>query len=112
MAFHHHMSARKIELRKIVLDIVFKRESVTYGPSQLNNLNLGVAEVLNRGARAGGSYASVFQPESRLDAGDAMLVMEIFWDLVVEKILTIGLNSDNPNFPWFRLHSEAKNKSV
>jgi hypothetical protein len=51
--------------------------------------------------------SSVFGREATLEPADESLVQEIFWDLVVEKVLTIGKNPANPNFPWFRLHSEA-----
>lgn len=97
------MNARKAELRKIVLDLVFKRTQVTYAPNQLVHLSLGVAEVLNRGMSTGG-----WGSEQKLNGEDELLVMEIFWDLVMDKVLTIGINSSNRELPHFRLHSEAE----
>ena len=97
------MNPRKAELRAIVLDVVFRRRQVTYSPTQYGHLSLGVAEVAYQKKAIGG-----WGSEQRLDEDDEMLVQEIFWDLVVEKVLTIGLDSANSKYPFFRLHSEAK----
>lgn len=101
------MSARKLQLRQIVLDIVTGKEQVSYDFHQFTSLLTGVAEVLGKQSGRGRDYGAVFGPEAKLDADDSDIVREIFWDLVVEKILTIGSDSANPNFPWFKLHSEA-----
>ena len=63
------MNTSKADLRNVILDIVFGRETVR--------------------------------------EADWLLVNEIFWDLVAERVLTPGMNSSNLKFPWFRLHSEA-----
>ena len=101
------MNPRKEELRNIVLDIVFGREKVFYGATQFGHLTAGVAEVLGRRHGDKQSSESVFPRQERLEYNDLMIVQEIFWDLVVERVLTIGMNSDNAEYPWFRLHSEA-----
>ena len=102
------MNERKSELRSIVLDIVFKRAGVTYAPSQFGHLTAGVAEVLSRNETQQPYSASVFQPEARLSEPDWLLVQEVFWDLVSERVLTPGMNSANSDFPWFRIHSQAE----
>ena len=99
---------RKSELRKIVLDIILGKEQVVLEPSQFGHLTSGVAEVLYRGSRSADSSAhALSEPEHKLDDEDWLLVQEIFWDLITEQIITIGLDSANPVWPWFRLHSEA-----
>jgi len=99
---------RKDELRGVVLDIISEREHVTYDPWQFGQLTAGVAEVLFKRCNSPDSGSpSVFQPERRLVEEDWLLVQEIFWDLVFERVITIGLNSSNPEYPWYRLHSEA-----
>lgn len=104
------MGARKLQLRQIVLDIVTGKEKVTYGATQFSNLLTGVAEVLGKQSGKGRDHGAIFGPEAKLDSEDADIVREIFWDLVVEKILTIGFNASNPNFPWFKVHSEVELK--
>jgi hypothetical protein len=99
---------RKIELREIVLDIIFGRESVTFDPWQFGNLTLGVAQILYRRSVPAGSISSYNQePERHLEEDDWLIVSEIFWDLIVERVITVGLDSSNPKLPWYRLHSEA-----
>ena len=94
----------KQDLRTIVLDIIFGRRDVTYQPSQFGHLTAGVAEILTPRQVSG----SVFQPEAKLDEDDWLLVQEIFWDLVSARVITLGTDSSNKDFPWFRLHSEAE----
>lgn len=98
------MNARKSELRDIVLAVIFGKEEVNYPPNQFNHLAMGVALILSR--RSGG--VSFSSPEPRLSNSDTMLVQEVFWDLVVERVITIGLDAENSLFPWFRLHSDAE----
>ena len=91
-----------------MLDIIAKREKVTYEPNQQAHLFIGVAEVL---ARRGDtpddlprSFVSRHDPE--LGAADKLLAMEIFWDLILDRIITPGVDGLNP-LPFFRVHSEA-----
>ena len=37
--------------------------------------------------------------------GDKLLVQEIFWDLIYQRVLTLGIDLANREFPFFRLHS-------
>jgi hypothetical protein len=103
------MNERKQLIRKIVLDILTRREHVQYEPSQFNHLAHGVVEVMIRrkvpvleGRMPIDMYPEISQKE-------ADMLREVFWDLVVEKIITIGSDASNPAFPWFKLHSECGN---
>jgi len=35
-------------------------------------------------------------------------VREIIWDLIIERIVTIGTNASNPNWPWLKLTEYGK----
>lgn len=96
------MNPKKAALRQIILDIIFKKEKVTYPAHDLVDLKHGVQEVLLR--RAGKSQDYEFS--RNLPDEDGMLVQEIFWDLFIEKYITLGFNTDNPGMTHFRLHSE------
>jgi hypothetical protein len=85
----------KSELRAVILDILFKKEPVQYSPNQYASLLAGAKEVLKRNG---------------LEAGAEDSILEIFWDLFREGIITLGNNSSNPEFPWFRLHSTMTGK--
>ncbi len=37
--------------------------------------------------------------------GDKLLAQEIFWDLIYQRVLTLGIDVANREFPFFRLHS-------
>lgn len=91
----------KTEIRNIMLDIIAGREPIRYEPNQRGYLFSGIVQVADR--RAG-------RPESmddpRLAPDDAVLALEVFWDLILDRIITPGLNDINP-LPFFRVHSEA-----
>jgi hypothetical protein len=101
----------KSELRQIVLDIIFGKENVFLDPWQFGHLTAGVAEVLYRRAGfADSAMASLSQPERKLEEDDWLLVQEIFWDLIFKRVITIGSDKANPEFPHFRLHSSSVNR--
>jgi hypothetical protein len=88
------------EIREVVVDILLKRENVSFEPSQFGSLTSGVAEVFAR------RIAKPGQPvdrHNRLHPYDAELVRDVFWDLFRQGFITLGLNDSNPNWPFFRL---------
>lgn len=92
------------ELRGIVIDILLKRERVSYEPTQYRNLVVGVAEVLERRSRPVGQPSPYGRVESiPLEDHDAELVRDVFWDLFRQGFITLGLNSSNEAWPFFRL---------
>lgn len=48
----------------------------------------------------GGGYYSY---EQLLQAGDQLLMQEVTWELIIQRILTPGANTANPNLPFIRL---------
>lgn len=93
------------ELRAVVLDIISGRERVGYPPTQYVNLISGVAEVLERRENQNRQQTHV---QAQLSAADRELVGEIFWDLFLQRIITLGSDTSNPNFPWFRVSTQGK----
>lgn len=99
------MNQRKSEIRRIALDLLAGREKLLhYELDQFSHLKIGVAEVL--GKRSGKNKMAMLG-DARLEEADADILLEIFWDLFREGKITIGLNSQNPEFPRFKVHSEA-----
>ncbi len=39
----------------------------------------------------------------QLNPSDKLKIQEIIWDLIVERVLTVGLNESNVDWPWIRL---------
>jgi len=93
------MNTPKPKIRKIMLAILAKSEPVEYPPNQLSSLFRGIAEVLAR-------QADKRTHDPRLSKEDDATATEVFWDLVLERIVTPGMNEKNL-FPFFRVHSEA-----
>jgi hypothetical protein len=89
------------ELRAAALDILTERERVAYPPNQYEHLSLGVGEVFARreGRIQHGHHGATYP----LDAQDRETLLELFWDLFRQGIITLGLNDNNREFPFLRL---------
>jgi len=90
------------ELRAAALDILTRRERVGYEPDQYGHLSLGIGEVFARreGRIQSGYFGGANYP---LDEQDKETLLELFWDLFRQGIITLGLNDSNREFPFFRL---------
>jgi len=84
-----------------MLDIIAGREPVTYEPNQREHLFSGVAQVADR--RAGRPEGA---DDPKLNHEDSILALEVFWDLILDRIITPGMDAINP-LPFFRVHSEV-----
>jgi hypothetical protein len=90
------------ELRDVALDILAGRERGSFGSDQYQHLKIGIAEVLESRSR----NQRVFN--AKLSSHDSELFLELFWDLFRQGIITLGLNDDNREFPFFRVSSFGK----
>lgn len=89
------------EIRSAALDILAGREPVEYEPSQYEHLKIGIAEVFAR--REGRIQPGHRGTRYDLDGQDREILLEVFWDLFRQGIITLGLNDSNREFPWFRV---------
>jgi hypothetical protein len=48
--------------------------------------------------------------EVRISDRNALLINEIIWDLIMERILTPGINADNLEWPWLHVNDKEKLK--
>ncbi len=93
------------EVRAVALDLLSGRERGAHDLTQYQNLLIAVAQVFER--RGGGppqrgyQGGGVFGPS--LSANDKELLLEVFWGLFREGVITLGLNDSNREFPWFRV---------
>jgi hypothetical protein len=102
------MNERKSVLRQIVLDVVFGLEPTQYPATQLRALQSAVAEVIvRRSEQKLPDYMPYAPPLSREDSD---LVNEIAWDLIIERVITPGMDPSNCDLPWFRLTSTARQR--
>lgn len=90
------------EIRDVVIDILLRREPVTYEPSQWVHLQIGVAEVF-AGRESAPGQQQLYAGQQRPNSHDAELIREVFWDLFRQGFITLGLDDSNPAWPFFRL---------
>lgn len=102
------------EIRQMVVNILAGKESQTCKVSQYENLKIAIAQVLDdrEGSRQRNSGMVGITPlgghRSSLSRNDSDLLLEVFWGLFREGIITLGLNDANREFPWFRVSSFGK----
>ncbi|MCK4392662.1 hypothetical protein KAX17_07115 [Candidatus Bipolaricaulota bacterium] len=55
--------------------------------------------------RTWGDHASQFVQfeQPRLRSRFLVLANEVMWQLIIQGVITVGLNEHNPNLPWFRI---------
>lgn len=100
------MSHSHEEIRAVALDILSGRESAHYEATQYEHLRLGIGEVFAR--REGKIRPGHFGEPHTLDAVDNEIFLEVFWDLFRQGIITLGLNDNNRQFPFFRVSKLGK----
>jgi hypothetical protein len=100
----------KEEIRKVVLDLLSGRERVLHTLNQFRNLEHGVAEVFAKREGPGHDTGSEFPHVHHLSEQDQEKLLEVFWDLFLERILTLGSDHVNYEFPYFRIHSSATDR--
>jgi hypothetical protein len=89
------------ELRAAALDVLARREQVPHEPNQYENLSLGIGHVFAR--REGRLQPGQFGAMCPLDAQDKQLLLELFWDLFRQGVISLGMNDSNREFPFFHL---------
>ena len=104
------MSHTYEQIKQVALDILAGREKVHFEPSQYTYLRHGVAEVLNRREHPEQLSRSIFPTQLQLSNEDSDLFREVFWDLFLDRIIVIGRDTANEEFPWFRVRSSAIDK--
>jgi len=88
------------EIRAVVIGLLAKRRGRDYG-DQYSGLEESVAEEFQRSGEA----VSMRNPlgGAVLSPSDSDLFLEVFWDLFRQGIITLGCDSANPEFPFFRV---------
>jgi hypothetical protein len=91
------------ELRDVVVDVLHRRIS---GNNQYTTLVEHTARVINQREGTGSNLGTGIAYEGAvvaLSPRDRDTILEIFWDLFRQGVITLGLNDNNPQWPWFRL---------
>jgi hypothetical protein len=91
------------ELREVVVEVLLN--SSRNGVNQFAELLEQVARKISRRDQAPPLATGMAFPgaNTQLHTNDANLILEIVWDLFRQGIITLGLNTSNPGWPWLRL---------
>lgn len=95
------------QMRRVVLEYVLSIDDFT----QYNSILSGVAQLLvsKQLAKDTEYYSSPYMKSTpELTNIDADLVNEIVWDLIIERVLSIGANKGNSSWPFLRLTRYGK----
>jgi hypothetical protein len=109
------MNTRKQEIKDIVLRIIEDPAgSPVHSFDGLRRRVIAVLDPQSESARAAEQMrAATFNREAHepdLSEDDWTLLSETYWDLVLERVITPGINSQNREFDRFRIHSEYLEK--
>ena len=99
------MKTTKAEIRKIALDLLFNADEP---PTQKDHLDDRILEELKR-KHADKPDKHLQDAEGSLEY-DWQMFNELFWDLILDRVITPGIDAIHPKLPDFRIHSEAREK--
>jgi hypothetical protein len=91
------------EIRSVAIDLLSGRESPSYNLSQYENLRISIG---NTFAKREGKTPDPYN--SQLNSEENEIFLELFWDLFRQGIITLGLNNNSREFPWFRVTGLGK----
>jgi hypothetical protein len=92
------MKTTKSEIKTMAIGILFSPDP----PRQKIDLDRGIASAL-----AAKNGLPKYEPDGMLFGENWLMFSEVFWELIVDKIITPGMSSVHAELPWFRLHSQA-----
>ncbi len=96
------------EIREAVIDVMLASSS--NGVNQFQGLLEHTARTFAKKHNAPRLQTGFAHPgaDSQLHPQDSELVLEVVWDLFRQGIITLGLNTANPGWPWLRLSRFGK----
>jgi hypothetical protein len=94
------------ELRKVVAEVLSGKVKGPYPLNQYNDLRENVTRIIHE--REGVISDNWRGRDPGLSEADRELLREIFWDFFRQGVILLGLNDDNPTFPFFRVSSFGK----
>ena len=101
------------EMRRIVLNVVLLSEHPNNFITYNTILEIVAKKLIDQKYCVETNYYNSRYPRQSLDIADedANLVNEIVWDLIIERVLAIGHNKTNPDWPFLRLTEYGKRLS-
>lgn len=97
----------KTSLRKLALEVLIKAPTTRFESLKKAAAELADGRGSQGASRTGGPGVTYFS-EPRLSHEDETDLQEIVWDLIVERVLTPGMDAMNPQWPWLRMTERGK----
>lgn len=94
------------ELRSLVLEAMKKEPETQYENVCSNIAEIAVNKKIVSNPRP--QNTTVYGGYFVLQKNDKELVREVIWNLIIERVITLGMNSDNPTWPWLKLTAYGK----
>ena len=86
------------EARAVVFDVLAGRADIPEPIEQWGHLLSAVRQVVDRRNRQPAPFNG-----RNLPFEDVETIREVFWDLFRQGYIMLGLNGDNPSWPWFKV---------
>ncbi|HAN91877.1 MAG TPA: hypothetical protein DCQ33_07330 [Nitrospira sp.] len=104
------MSSSYEEIRAAAIDLLSERVSADLSNDQFQSFKANIATVLQsrRPSSQPANHGTYSSYNNNLSNADDGLADEVFWDLFRQGIIILGMNRNNPNFPFFRVSSFGK----
>jgi len=90
-------------IRRLVLEVIKNDNFNQYG-----GIVRGVADLMVKYGYTSETKTFSGLSSKELDKDDEMIVSEIIWDLIIQRVLTIGLDERNNHWPFLRLTEYGK----
>ena len=97
------MNTIKKELRADILALIEDSKAASRKINSLQELLRALAAKRSRGNRSA-------NPIPELSREEALAAIEVFHDLLLERVITPGKDADHPLLPSFRIHSEGSTR--
>jgi hypothetical protein len=96
------------EIRSATIEVLAGRVTTPYGADQFGHLKIGVGKALRLAKGLPEPPPARYAADEALDYADAETLMEVFWDLFRDGVITLGKDPANPEYPWFRVTGRGK----
>ena len=97
------------ELRALVIDELLASTCASFDELQ-ERVGQAILKRNNQWPRPPGETGVMYQGAvAYLHPNDSATILEVFWDLFRQGVITLGKDARNPGWPWFRLSRFGKN---
>jgi hypothetical protein len=94
-------------LRNLTLEAFLRSPQTQFESLKRAVAQLAAERGLLETGTTGGAHIT-YHEEQQLPTQDQNDLQEVVWDLIVERVLTPGIDAHNPEWPWLRMTERGK----